>query len=148
VRLLHTTSGTWQTVASPCDGGSASARLFVVVDPGTGHFVCGNGQVWGVWFDGSRSAQRDVTFSLKSTTGKPPVAESVSHSNGGTVVAYQGAGLQDLLVSKARNTAFPGDFSYVGMTTPSRGIALAPSVTNTYWITTNGALTWKQQSFR
>jgi hypothetical protein len=148
VRFSSDGGGVWQTLPSPCPtGAKASARLFVVVDPSTGRFVCGNGQVYGVWFDGSQPAHRDVTFKLRSSTGEPVVAESVAHANNGTVVAYQGAGLQELLVSKTANTPFPGDFSYVGMTNSLRGIALATSATNAYWITINGALTWHQESF-
>ncbi|BEP15539.1 hypothetical protein acdb102_38500 [Acidothermaceae bacterium B102] len=147
VRLSTTFGNKWRTLPSPCAAApQQSARLFVVLDPTVSRFVCGNGQVWAVWFDG-RKPKRDLTLRLTSTTGKQIVAESVAHASHGTVVAYQGAGLQEVLASGIPNTPTPGDFSYVGMTTDNQGIALAPSATNAYWITTNGALTWKQKSF-
>jgi hypothetical protein len=103
--------------------------------------------VWGLWFDNSKPHHRDTTFDIKSTTGKTTVAESVAHVGSGTFVAYQGAGLQQVLVAGIPNKAVPGDFSYVGMTTDTQGVALQASASNSYWMTVNGQ-TWHEKHFR
>ena len=146
VRVSANLGGTWHTVPSPCKS-VAAAPMFALVDYKFGRFVCADGAVEAAWFDGKRKPQHDGDLALASTTGSPVVAHSVATAQNGTVVAYSGAGLWEFLSNLTPQQVAKGDFGYVGMTSAARGIALPASPGSTYWITTDGGLTWIAKSW-
>ena len=135
----------WQTVPSACK--KSATTLFYLLDESSGRFVCGNGQVWGVYISVKKAPKRDATFQLSSSTGTPVAAQSISHNEMGTVVSYTGAGLWAVRADGEKKQLLKGDVGYVGLSSPTRGIALTAEPSRSYWYTVTGGLTWKTASF-
>lgn len=149
------TGGSWHRVRVPtatpaCLTGTGSGPALIAPGPGELFLVCQDSGTGAITL--YRSTRGGASWQPRGPVHAAGAAQSLAVSPGGALMLATTTGVYrsaDARTWKRAGVAAPaGGFSFVGMTTDAKGVAIASTPGYAVYITTDGGLTWRARPIR